>query len=164
MSWFRVGFRGGRSLLRRAFLLRAFCGINRVGESHDAVFSDPVDPDDTILDFCRDALATTTEFVRAHDLVTVYDDRIDIIEMPEIDRGVAGAYCNPSGPLEAEPLPTQFAVSPTPKGWSADRIASYYREYMFNNMLASKGYVVLDPDYRASSGYGHRSPSIRPVI
>jgi dipeptidyl aminopeptidase/acylaminoacyl peptidase len=32
--------------------------------------------------------------------------------------------------------------------------ASYYREYMFHNLLASRGYVVLDPDYRASSGYG----------
>jgi dipeptidyl aminopeptidase/acylaminoacyl peptidase len=31
---------------------------------------------------------------------------------------------------------------------------SYYREYMFHNLLASHGYVVLDPDYRASSGYG----------
>ena len=35
------------------------------------------------------------------------------------------------------------------KFWS-----SYYREYMFHNLLASKGYVVLDPDYRASAGYG----------
>jgi dipeptidyl aminopeptidase/acylaminoacyl peptidase len=25
---------------------------------------------------------------------------------------------------------------------------------MFNNLLASRGYVVLDPDYRASAGYG----------
>lgn len=32
--------------------------------------------------------------------------------------------------------------------------ASYYREYMFHHLLASRGYVVLDPDYRASSGYG----------
>jgi dipeptidyl aminopeptidase/acylaminoacyl peptidase len=32
--------------------------------------------------------------------------------------------------------------------------ASYYREYMFHNLLASKGFVVLDPDYRASAGYG----------
>jgi len=32
--------------------------------------------------------------------------------------------------------------------------ASYYREYMFHNLLASRGYVVLDADYRASSGYG----------
>jgi dipeptidyl aminopeptidase/acylaminoacyl peptidase len=35
------------------------------------------------------------------------------------------------------------------KFWS-----SYYREYMFHHLLASKGYVVLDPDYRASAGYG----------
>ncbi len=35
------------------------------------------------------------------------------------------------------------------KWWS-----SYYREYMFNNLLADRGYTVIDIDYRASSGYG----------
>lgn len=34
-------------------------------------------------------------------------------------------------------------------GWS-----SYFREFMFNNLLAEKGYTVVDIDYRASSGYG----------
>ncbi len=32
--------------------------------------------------------------------------------------------------------------------------SSYSREYMFHHLLASKGYVVLDIDYRASAGYG----------
>jgi len=32
--------------------------------------------------------------------------------------------------------------------------SSYYREYMFHHLLASCGYVVLDPDYRGSAGYG----------
>ena len=32
--------------------------------------------------------------------------------------------------------------------------SSYFREYMFHHLLASRGYVVLDVDYRASSGYG----------
>ncbi|MBP6184565.1 MAG: prolyl oligopeptidase family serine peptidase [Saprospiraceae bacterium] len=32
--------------------------------------------------------------------------------------------------------------------------SSYFREYMFHNMLCDEGYVVLDMDYRASSGYG----------
>jgi len=32
--------------------------------------------------------------------------------------------------------------------------SSYSREWMFNQYLASKGYVVLDIDYRGSAGYG----------
>ncbi|MGQ0650126.1 MAG: prolyl oligopeptidase family serine peptidase [Gemmatimonadaceae bacterium] len=32
--------------------------------------------------------------------------------------------------------------------------STYAREYMFNQYLASKGYTVLDIDYRASAGYG----------
>lgn len=35
-----------------------------------------------------------------------------------------------------------------------DYWSSYAREYLFNQLLASKGYVVLDVDYRASAGYG----------
>ena len=32
--------------------------------------------------------------------------------------------------------------------------SSYYREYMFHHVLAARGYVVLDLDYRGSAGYG----------
>jgi len=34
------------------------------------------------------------------------------------------------------------------------RWSYYFREYMFNNLLADRGYTVLDIDYRASAGYG----------
>lgn len=37
------------------------------------------------------------------------------------------------------------------KWWS-----TYYREYMFHNLLVDNGYTVLDIDYRASSGYGNK--------
>jgi dipeptidyl aminopeptidase/acylaminoacyl peptidase len=32
--------------------------------------------------------------------------------------------------------------------------SDYFREYMFHHLLASRGYVVLDIDYRGSAGYG----------
>ncbi len=32
--------------------------------------------------------------------------------------------------------------------------SSYFREYMFHNLLADNGYTVLDIDYRGSAGYG----------
>ncbi len=35
------------------------------------------------------------------------------------------------------------------KWWS-----SYFREYMFHNLLADNGYYVIDIDYRGSAGYG----------
>jgi uncharacterized protein (DUF885 family) len=85
--------------------------------------------DQTILGLCRDAMAAATRLVRERDLVTVYDDPIVVVEMPEIDRGVSVAYCRPSGPLEPADLPTEFAVSPTPADWTADQQASFYREY-----------------------------------
>ena len=43
-------------------------------------------------------------------------------------------------------------------GWSG-----YFREFMFHTLLARRGYVVLDMDYRASAGYGrdHRTAIYR---
>jgi uncharacterized protein (DUF885 family) len=96
-------------------------------------------PDDaTILGFCRDALAAQITFVTDHRLVTVYDDPVEVIAMPEIDRGVAIAYCDSPGPLEPAALATFIAVSPTPADWTPQRVASFYREYnrhMVHNLM-----------------------------
>ncbi len=88
----------------------------------------PVD-DTTVLPLCAEALAEATEFVRSEQLVSVPDDAVRIIEMPEIHRGVAVAYCDSPGPLESSELPTFFAVAPTPAGWPVERVRSFYREY-----------------------------------
>ena len=101
----------------------------RVRRVLDRLAVDGAVDDDTIVGLCEAALAQTTEFVRAHDLVTVHDDPVEVIVMPEIHRGVAVAYCDPPGPLETAPLPTYFAVSPTPADWSEDRVRSFFREY-----------------------------------
>ena len=96
-------------------------------------------PDDTtILEFCRDALAAQIAFVTDRGLLTVYDDPVELIVMPEIDRGVAVAYCDSPGPLEPSPLSTFIAVSPAPADWTAERVASFYREYnrhMVHNLM-----------------------------
>jgi len=84
---------------------------------------------DMIVGMAKDTLAATTEFVQSERLATVYDDPVEIIVMPEIHRGVAVAYCDPPGPLEPAPLPTFYAISPTPSDWPPERVESFFREY-----------------------------------
>ena len=91
--------------------------------------AEDVPSDATILSFCRGALAAQLGFVTDRRLASVYHDPIEVIPMPEIDRGVAVAYCDSPGPLEPAPLTTFIAVSPTPADWTPQRAASFYREY-----------------------------------
>jgi uncharacterized protein (DUF885 family) len=106
-------------------------------------------PDDTtILGLVERAFNQELAFVKERDFVSVPDDLVDVIEMPEIDRGVAVAYCDAPGPLETAELPTFVAVSPTPRDWAADRVRSFYREYnrhMVQNLMvheAMPGHVL----------------------
>ncbi|MFG1839212.1 DUF885 domain-containing protein [Micromonospora sp. NPDC049175] len=85
--------------------------------------------DGTIVDLAGVTLDEATDFVRAHDLVTLVDDRCVIQEMPEFARGVAVAYCDSPGPLETASVPTFYCIAPTPSDWSAQRVESFYREY-----------------------------------
>jgi uncharacterized protein (DUF885 family) len=113
----------------------------------------------TILRFCAAALAEQTKFVRDHDLVTLYDDPLEIIDMPEINRGIAVAYCDSPGPLETAPLATFIAVSPVPADWTTERKASFYREYnrhMVHNLMVHEAmpghYLQLQHSRRFSGG------------
>jgi uncharacterized protein (DUF885 family) len=118
-------------------------------------------PDDqTILEFCGDALAAQTAFVREGRIVTVYDDPVELIRMPEVDRGVAVAYCDSPGPLEPALMPTFVAVSPTPADWPPERVASFYREYnrhMVHNLMvheAMPGHFLQQQHSRRSTEEG----------
>lgn len=117
---------------------------------------------DTILQLCREAMTETTEFVRKHDLLTLHDDPVEIMEMPEIDRGVAVAYCVAVGVLETAPLATQFAVSPTPKDWSADQVRSFYREYN-NHMLHNLTIHEAMPGHVAQLSHNQRYQGANPL-
>jgi uncharacterized protein (DUF885 family) len=87
-------------------------------------------PDDaSIVDLAKITMTEATDFVRAHDVLTLIDDPLVIEEMPEFARGVAVAYCDPPGPLETADVPTFYCISPTPADWSPERVESFYREY-----------------------------------
>ncbi|GIM92810.1 DUF885 domain-containing protein [Paractinoplanes toevensis] len=87
-------------------------------------------PDDaTIVDLAKVTMEEATAFVREHDILTLLDDPCVIEEMPEFARGIAVAYCDPPGPLETADVPTFYCISPTPAGWSPERVESFYREY-----------------------------------
>ncbi len=83
---------------------------------------------DKVVDFARQTLAEATAFVREHDLVTVPDDPVKIILMPEFQRGVAVAYADSPGPLD-KGLDTYYAISPIPDEWSQEQVDSFLREY-----------------------------------
>ena len=83
---------------------------------------------DKVVPDAEAALAQATEFVRQHDLVTLPDAPVEIIEMPEFQRGVAVAYCDSPGPLDKN-LKTFYAVSPIPEEWDQKQVDSFLREY-----------------------------------
>ncbi|MFA7324260.1 MAG: DUF885 domain-containing protein [Candidatus Nanopelagicales bacterium] len=83
----------------------------------------------TVLEQVSHSLDRSLDFLREVPLIDLPVTAVQVIEMPEIHRGVAVAYCDSPGPLEPFELPTFVAVSPTPEGWEAERIDSFYREY-----------------------------------
>ena len=115
---------------------RRFLGTSAAGSDADVVRAAlddvcrawPAD-DATVLPLMQAALERTTAFVRERDLVTIPPVDVRIIEMPEIHRGVAVAYCDAPGPLERADVATFVAVAPTPDDWPGERVASFYREY-----------------------------------
>ena len=83
---------------------------------------------DTIISQANEDLKKTTEFVRENKLVTVPDEPVKVIEMPEFARGSAVAYFDSAGPLEKK-NETFFTISPTPNDWTDARKLSFYKEY-----------------------------------
>lgn len=83
---------------------------------------------DEVLDTARATLVDATHFVREKNLVTLPDEPLEIIAMPDFKQGVALAYCDSPGPLEAGGK-TFYAVSPIPASWTKAQTDSFLREY-----------------------------------
>ncbi|WP_235006103.1 DUF885 domain-containing protein [Nocardiopsis sp. JB363] len=96
---------------------------------------------DTIRPIAEEALRHLYRRVRELDMVTVHDDPVRVVPMPEARRGVAVAYCEPPGPLDPRvaELPTLVAVAPPPAEWPRERRESFFREYngvLLRNLMA----------------------------
>ena len=81
-----------------------------------------------VVELATETTQVATDFVREKDLVTVPEDPVKIILMPEFQQGVAVAYCDSPGPLD-KGLDTFYAVSPIPHDWTDEQVDSFLREY-----------------------------------
>jgi uncharacterized protein (DUF885 family) len=125
---FKRHFTSERELARigeEKFVIRAV--LDRLAETRPT--------NDTIVALATESLEKTTRFVREHALVTVPDEPVKIIVMPEFNRGVSVAYCSAAPPLEPQGE-TFYAIAPTPRDWPPQRVDSFFREY--NNYMVEE--------------------------
>ncbi len=111
---------------------------------------------DGIVDFAKKSLEMTTEFVRQRDLVTIPNDPLDIILMPEFQRGVSIAYCDSPGPLDVGQK-TYYAVSPIPADWTEKQVGSFLREYNFRSIHDLTIHEAM-PGHFLQLAHSNRSP------
>jgi len=85
-------------------------------------------PRDGIVAVARQQLQQATDFVVEHNIVTMPDEPVEIIVMPEFQRGVSVAYLDAPGPLD-KGQDTFYAVAPLPEDWTEEQVQSFLREY-----------------------------------
>lgn len=120
-------------------------------------------PRDGVLEAARAALVDTTNFVREKNLVALPQEPLEIIEMPAFKQGVALAYCDAPGPLEAGQK-TLYAVSPIPATWTRAQTDSFLREY---NSRSIRNLTVHEamPGHYLQLAHANRYPStLRAVL
>ena len=118
---------------------------------------------DAVVQTAKEALATATEFVKKRDLITLPDDPLDIIIMPEFQRGVSTAYCDSPGPLDVGQK-TFYAVAPLPSDWSSQQIESFLREYNIRSIHNLTVHEAM-PGHFVQLAWANRYPStLRAVL
>jgi len=110
-----------------------------------------------VVDYARQTLRETTEFVRAKNFVTVPDEPVEIILMPEFQRGVAVAYCDSPGPLDKGQR-TFYAVSPIPEEWTDAQVESFLREYNTRSIANLTIHEAM-PGHYLQLAHSNRYPS-----
>lgn len=120
-------------------------------------------PRDGIVDIAKEYLQQATEFVIERNIVTVPDDPIDIVVMPEFQRGVWVAYLDSPGALDKGEK-AFYAVAPLPEDWTEQQAASFLREY---NLLSIQDLTIHEgtPGHYLQLSLSNRYPStLRSVL
>lgn len=113
---------------------------------------------DKVVDTAKQTLEQATVFTRAKDLVTVPDDPVEIILMPEFQRGFSVAYCDSPGPLD-KGQKTYYAISPIPDDWDAKQTDSFLREYN-TRMIHLLSIHEAMPGHYLEGAHSARHPSV----
>ncbi|MEZ5943448.1 MAG: DUF885 domain-containing protein [Planctomycetaceae bacterium] len=87
-----------------------------------------IPPRDGVIEAAEKSMEITTAFIKSKDLMSIPDDPLKIIVMPEFQRGVSVAYCDSPGALEVGQQ-TYYAVAPLPTDWTDEQCKSFLREY-----------------------------------
>jgi len=120
-------------------------------------------PRDGIVAVAKEQLQQATEFVIEHNIVTMPDDPVDIIIMPEFQRGVSVAYLDPPGALDVGQK-AFYAVAPLPDDWTEEQVNSFLREY---NILSIQDLTIHEgvPGHYLQVALSNRYPSpLRSVL
>ena len=118
---------------------------------------------DGIIDIAKQQLQQATEFVIENNIVTMPDEPLEIIVMPEFQRGVALAYLDSPGPLDQGEA-TFYAVPPLPEDWTDEQVNSFLREY---NIFSIQDLTIHEgvPGHYLQLALSNRYPStLRSVL
>jgi len=115
-------------------------------------------PRDGIVEVAREQLQQATDFVIEHDIVTMPEEPVEIIIMPEFQRGVSVAYLDPPGPLDKD-QPAFYAVAPLPDDWTDEQVESFLREY---NLYSIQDLTIHEgvPGHYLQLALSNRYPSL----
>ncbi len=120
-------------------------------------------PRDGIVAVAKQQLQQATDFVIENNIVTMPDVPVEIIIMPEFQRGVSIAYLDPPGPLDRD-QPAFYAVAPLPEDWSEEQVQSFLREY---NLYSIQDLTIHEgvPGHYLQLALSNRYPSaLRSVL
>jgi uncharacterized protein (DUF885 family) len=116
-----------------------------------------VPPRDGVVPAARESMRIATDFVKSRNLVTIPDDPLEIIVMPEFQRGVSVAYCDSPGPLEVGQK-TFYAVAPLPTDWTDAQCTSFLREYNIRSIHNLTVHEAM-PGHFLQLVIGNRNPN-----